>query len=125
MSDVQTQAQQRLALQFAINGVAAVVDGATVYTSAYPTQPAVPLAYDTWPVWLATRPTAMCVDETDWQVLLALPGPDPQTWAAVGDQMVEALADVLAKYDLTRVEPVQILLAEGQSMPGLAYTLTI
>jgi hypothetical protein len=122
---VGTQAEQRLALQAAVNGLAITIDGKTKWTSGYPTQPAVPVAYDVWPVWVATRPVAMCVDEIDWQILLAVPGPDPQTWAATGDALVEAIAEALAAWDLTRIEPVQILLAEGASMPGLQFTVTI
>lgn len=120
-----SQAEQRAALVAAVDGITAIVGSLTVTVAAHPTLPATPQAYDAWPVWTATRPTAMCVDETDWQVVLALPGSDPQTWSAMGDALLEEIADALAAYDLTRIEPVQILLTEGQSMPGLAYNLTI
>lgn len=125
MSDVLTQAEQRAALADAIGGVTAEVGDDTVITSGYTTQPKTPQAYDAWPVWVATRPAAMCVQSVDWQVLVALPGSDPQMWCATGDALMNAISDALAAHDVTRVEPVQILLADGQSMPGLAFALTI
>jgi hypothetical protein len=125
MSQILTQAEQREALAFAVNGLTTDIDGETVRTSGYVSQPAVPQAYDAWPVWVATRPVAMCADEKDWQVLLALPGTDPQTWCATGDALVETITAALDDWDLTRIEPVQILLAEGASMPGLQFTVTI
>jgi hypothetical protein len=66
----------------------------------------------------------MCAADTDWQVLIALPGSDPQTWAANGDALTDAITAALDEYGVTRIEPVSILIAEGQAMPGLAYTLT-
>jgi len=125
MSDVQTQAEQRLALTFALNGITAVVGEDSARISAYLTQPPTVEPYDAWPVWLATRPVTMCVDETDWQVVLALPGADAQTWSTMGDALVAAFKTRLVDYDITRIEPVQILITEGQSMPGVAFAITI
>lgn len=125
MSDIPTQAQQRQALADALTGVTATVDGEEVTVTGFVVQPVVPQGYDAWPVWVATRPVTWCANETDWQVLLAVPGPDPQTWAAAGDPLVGALTDALAEWQLSRIEPVQILLAEGAPMPGLQFTVTI
>lgn len=125
MSTIPTQAEQRAALAALLTGITATVGGAEVTTTGYPVQPATISGYDAWPVWTATRPVTWCADETDWQVLLAVPGPDPQTWAATGDPLVTAVAEALAPYQLTRIEPVQILLTEGGSMPGLQFTVTI
>ena len=125
MTTIPAQADQRAALAETVHGVTAVVDGATVTITAYTTRPAVPMAYDAWPVWVATRPVSMCANETDWQVLVALPGSDPQTWTENGDALIEAVAFALGDYPVSRIEPVSILMAEGQSMPGLAYTLSI
>lgn len=124
MTEIPTQATQRDELAAAVHGTTAVVDTDTVTVTGHPTQPAVPSAYDAWPVWVATRPVAMCAAETDWTVLVALPGSDPQTWAATGDELTEAVAEALSAHGVTRIEPVTILMAEGQSMPGLSYTLT-
>ena len=124
MTTIPAQADQRAALAAAVHATTAEVDGATVTVTAYPTRPAVVVAYDAWPVWVATRPVTMCANETDWQMLVALPGSDPQTWAATGDALTEAVAAALDDYGVTRIEPVSILMAEGQSMPGLSYTLT-
>lgn len=124
MTTIPAQAAQRATLTAAVHGTTAEVDGDTVTVTGHLTRPAVPSAYDAWPVWVATRPVAMCANETDWTVLVALPGSDPQTWAANGDELTEAVAAALDDHAVTRIEPVSILMAEGQSMPGLSYTLT-
>jgi len=125
MSAVLTQAQQRAAIVAALAGVTAVVDGQTVTIDAHPTRPRPTAAYQAWPVWTASRPVAMCVAETEWQVVVALPGADAQTWTLTGDALVEAVGDALADWHLTRVEPGQLPVADGAAMPVLIYTFDI
>lgn len=122
---MKTQAEQRAELAYVVAGIPATVGDTTVTTTGHLTPPKTPQAYDAWPVWVATRPTTMCIAETDWQIVLALPGSDPQTWCLMGDALITELMAALAPYDVPRVEPVQILLAEGQSMPGIAFSVTV
>lgn len=125
MADVTSQAEQRADICAALHGLAVTVDGVDQTLTAHLTRPNTPTAYDCWPNWVATRPTAMCVAEIDWMVLVALPGPDAQSYVAGGDELADTVAAALDAWKLTRVEPVQILLAEGQAMPGLSFTLTL
>ena len=125
MSFVLSQAQQRAAIVDALAGVSAEVDGQTVTIDAQPTRPKPTAAYQAWPVWMATRPVGMCVVERDWQVVLALPGADAQTWTLTGDALVEAVADALDVWHVTRVEPGQLPVADGAAIPVLVYTLDI
>ena len=119
------QEDQRAALVAALGGISADVAGETVYVTASPVKPAPVVAYQAWPTWLATRPTAMCVSERDWQVTLALPGADAQTWTESGDALMDAVADALSAWHLTRVEPAQLLVADNANIPILLYTLDI
>lgn len=125
MSEIKTQAQQRAELVTVLDGLTAAVGGATITLTAHPTEPKTPTAYDAWPVWVATRPVTWCAVELDWQIIIALPGSDAQTWVLTGDELVEVVSSALDAYAISRVEPVQILVADGQAMPGLAFTVTI
>lgn len=125
MSDVLSQAQQRAAIVDAIDGVTAVVDGQTVTIEAHPTRPVPTVAYQAWPAWTATRPTAKCVVERDWQVMVALPGADAQTWIVNGDALVDAVADALGEWHVSRIEPGQLTVADAAGLPVLIYTLDI
>lgn len=125
MSDVLTQAQQRDAIVDALQGVTAVVDGQTVTIDAHPTRPSPTAPYQAWPVWTATRPTAACVVERDWQVVVTLPGADAQTWILTGDALVEALADALGEWHVSRIEPGQLDVADAAALPVLIYTVDI
>lgn len=125
MSDVLSQAQQRDAIVDALQGVTADVDGQTVTIDAHPTRPSPTTQYQAWPVWTATRPTAACVVERDWQVIVTLPGADAQTWILTGDALVEALADALGEWHLSRIEPGQLDVADAAALPVLIYTVDI
>lgn len=125
MADVTGQAEQRSDICAALHGLAVTVDGVDQTLTAHPTRPNTPTAYDCWPNWVAIRPVAMCVSEIDWTVLVALPGPDAQSYVAAGDDLIETVMAALDAWQLTRVEPVQILLGEAQAMPGLQFALTI
>jgi hypothetical protein len=125
MSAQLSQAEQRDAIVDALQGVTADVDGATVTVTAYPTRPSTLAPYQAWPVWMATRPIGMCVVERDWQVVLTLPGADAQTWVLNGDALVDAIADALDEWHLTRVEPGQLKIGDSGVMPVLAYTVDI
>jgi hypothetical protein len=118
------QSDQRAAIVAAVNGVSADVDGATVTVTASLVRPAVTAPYQAWPVWTATRPVAMCVSELEWQLLVTLPGADAQTWTLTGDALVDELADALADWHLTRIEPGQLKVADGL-VPVLVYTFDI
>jgi len=120
-----SQASIRASIVADLQGITGEVEGEPVTLSAYPVPPVVISAYDIWPVWQATRQIAMCVNETDWLVLLALPGADAQTWSLNGDALVATVEDALAWTKVARVEPVQILVGEGATMPGIQFTLEI
>lgn len=120
------QSDQRAAIVDALDGVSADVEGLTVTISATSVRPAVYAPYQAWPVWTATRPTATCVSERDWMVIVTLPGADAQTWTLTGDELVEAIVSALAEWHLTRIEPGQLKVSEGgQPAPVLMYTLDI
>jgi hypothetical protein len=126
MSAVLSQAAQRDAIVDALDGVTADVDGSTVTIAATPTRPPTLAPYQAWPVWTATRPTAKCVVERDWQVIVTLPGADAQTWTVNGDALTDAVADALAEWHLTRIEPGQVNVSDaGTAMPVLIYTVDI
>jgi hypothetical protein len=125
VADVKSQAAQRADLVAALDGLAVTVDGVDHVLAAHPCRPPAPQAYECWPQWTATRPTAQCVDELDWLVLVVVPGPDAQTFVAAGDDLVDTVADALVPWQLTRIEPVRILVGENQDVPGLQFALTI
>lgn len=125
VADIVGQAEQRAQICAALHGLAVTIDGDATTLTAHATRPPTPMAFDCWPVWQATRPVAMCVAEIDWSVLVALPGPDAQSFVAAGDELSDAIAQALDDWQLTRVEPVQILVADAQAIPGLQFALTI
>jgi len=122
-----SQADQRQAFADALDGVTADVVGTTVTVTGYPVQPPTVAPYSAWPIWTATRPVGglgCTIVETDWIVALALPGADAQTWSANGDALTDAVLEALARYPVDRVEPGQVLVADGGSMPCLRFTIT-
>jgi hypothetical protein len=119
------QATIRAAIVHELNGITGEVEDVTVTLAAYPNQPVVISAYDVWPVWVATRPVTACINETDWLVLLALPGADAQTWSVNGDALVATVEAALDWAKITRYEPVQILVGDGASVPAIQFTLEI
>ncbi len=125
MADVKSQADQRVDIVAALAGLPVTVEGADHTLTSHSCRPSAPVAYDCWPQWVATRQVGMCVDEIDWTVLVVVPGPDAQTFVAAGDDLVDAVADALAAWDITRIEPVRILVGENQDVPGLQFALTI
>lgn len=130
MPDIKTQAAQRADIVAALNGLAVTIDGADKILSASACRPPTPVPFDCWPQWIATRPIGlMCrnmADEIDWTVLVVVPGPDAQTFVAAGDELVDAVADALVDWQITRIEPVQILVGDNNAtMPGLQFALTI
>lgn len=125
MADAVSQAVQRTELVAALHGTAVTVDGATHTLTASSTRPRTVAPYTCWPVWVATRPVGLCVDETDWEVVVVLPGADAQTFVAAGDELTEAVADALDAWQLTRIEPVQVPVANEAALPALRFALTI
>ena len=122
-----TQAEQRAAFAAALTGVTATVDGVDVTLSGYPVQPPTVAPYAAWPVWSATRPlgTLDCLAyETDWTIAVALPGADAQTWSANGDALVDEVLVALDRYHVDRVEPGQVLVADGANVPCLRFTIS-
>src|SRR5215510_8082513 len=119
------QEEQRAAIVAAVDGVTADVEGVTVTISATPVRPAVLAPYQAWPVWTATRPTAMCNSELDWMLIVVLPGADAQTWTITGDALVDAIAEALDAWHLTRIEPGQLKVSESGTAPVLMYTFDI
>ena len=122
-----TQSEQRQAFADALTGVTADVDGVTVTVTGSPVQPVTVSPYAAWPVWSATRPlgTLDCLAyETDWVIAVALPGADAQTWSANGDALVDAVLEALKPYHVDRVEPGQVLVADGGAVPCLRFTIT-
>jgi len=112
-------------LTTALHGVSATVDGELVLLTAHTTQPYPVMAWDVWPTWLAVRPVAMCVQETDWQACVALPGGDPQSTVAAGDAFVEPVATALQAYQLTTIQPGQVIVSDGGNVPILIFNITI
>jgi len=125
MAEAPTQSVQRGEIVTALDGLTVTIDGANHVLRATPTQPRTVEPYTCWPVWVASRPVTWCVSELDWTVLVALPGPDPQTFVAAGDQLTEVVTAALEDWQLTRIEPVQILVGDGQAIPGLQFAITI
>lgn len=120
-----SQSEQRAELVAVLDNLPVVINGATVTLSATATAPPTVAAYAVWPQWIASRPTAMCVKEIDWHVLVALPGGDPQDYVAGGDALEDTVSDALGDYQLTRVEPVLINVADSGNVPALRFSLTI
>jgi hypothetical protein len=121
-----SQAEQRQAFADVLTGVSADVDGVTVTVTGYPVQPVTVAPYSAWPIWSATRPVGglgCIVVETDWIVALALPGADAQTWSANGDALTDAVLEALSRYPVERVEPGQVLVADGGAMPCLRFAV--
>ena len=123
-----SQAEQRQAFADALTGVSADVGDTTVTVTGSPVQPVTVAPYAAWPIWSATRPqgTLSCgpVVETDWIIAVALPGSDAQTWSANGDALTDAVLIALDRYHVDRVEPGQVLVANGAAMPCLRFTIT-
>jgi len=122
-----TQSEQRQAFVDALTGVSADVDGAAVTVTGYPVQPVTVAPYAAWPIWTATRPIGglgCTIVETDWIIAVALPGADAQTWSANGDPLTDALLETLDRYHVDRVEPGQVLVADGGALPCLRITIT-
>lgn len=125
MAEAPSQSVQRGQIVAALDGLTVTVDGTAHTLRATPTRPRTVEPYNCWPVWLATRPVGMCVDETDWDVVVVLPGPDAQTFVAAGDDLTDAVADALDDYHLTRVEPGQLAVADAAAAPVLRFAITI
>jgi len=122
-----TQAVQRQEFADLLGTVVADVDGEQVALTGYPVQPATVAAYAAWPVWTATRPIATVgclIVETDWVIAVALPGADAQTWSANGDALTDAVLAALDRYHVDRVEPGQLLVADGSAVPLLRFTIS-
>jgi hypothetical protein len=115
----------RTDLATALQGVTAVVDGQPVELSAYPVQPHPVNAYDAWPAWQTVRPVAMCVQEVDWHVCVALPAGDITTTVAAGDALLDPVADALAAYQLVTVQPGQLVVADAGTVPILIFAIVI
>ena len=96
-----------------------------VTIDAHPIRPRPTVAYQAWPVWMEGRPAAMCVVERDWQVIVALPGADAQTWTLTGDALVEAILDALDEWHVVRWNPGQLPITDVSAMPVLVFTFDI
>lgn len=101
-------------------------DGLARTLSPSTSAPPVPSAFDAWPVLVVARPTTMCMAETDWLVIVALPAGDQPSLVAAGDALVNATCDALmfiAK--VTNIRPARWILAEGGEIPCWQFELTM
>jgi len=101
-------------------------DGQAAVVVAYERPPDSLQAFNAWPVWVATTWRTACIDETTWQVLVALPGGVPDAWAAHGDAVRNPIRDQLSKVGgVMRCEPVAIPSGDASTVPALAFTLVV
>lgn len=100
-------------------------DGRSAAVVAFPRVPDQLQPFTAWPVWAFTTWRTACVDESQWQVLVTLPGGVPDAWSANGDQIMTPIRDALSKIGgVMRAEPVAIPSGDaGQTIPALAFTL--
>lgn len=119
-------ATTRQALADALAGVVVDVDGQPVMLQARTSTPVTPSAWDAWPVLVVARPVTMCVAETDWHVIVALPGGDQASLVAAGDAIVNETCDALMHIaQVTNIRPARWIVADGGEVPCWQFELTI
>ena len=108
-----------------LDGLVVDLDDGTATIVASQRIPDQPQAFTAWPVWAFTTWRTRCVDESQWSVLVALPGGVPDAWAANGDAVMGPVRDALSKIGgVMRCEPVAIPYGDGgQVIPALSFTL--
>lgn len=96
--------------------------GTVVASTRAPDQPQ---AFTAWPVWAFTTWRSACVDESQWSVLVVLPGGVPDAWSANGDAVMGPVRDALSKIGgVMRCEPVAIPFGDGgPALPALSFVL--
>lgn len=91
-------------------------------TSAPPT----PSAWDAWPVLVTARPLTMCVAETDWLVMVALPAGDQASLVEAGDAVVNDVCDALmVAAKVTNIRPARWIVADGGEIPCWQFEITL
>ena len=108
-----------------LDGLQVVLDsGSSVSVTAYESLPDQIQPYTAWTVWVSTTWLSRCVDESTWQVLLALAGGTSDAWL-IADQIIGPVRDALSKVGgVMRCEPVLIPSGDGgAAVPALAFTL--
>jgi hypothetical protein len=103
------------------------VAGTPTDVVGYPTQPATPVAYDAWPIWISSRWVNGCVIDNEWRVVVVLPAGAAEAWTAAGDAVNAQVGTALFDKGIgmvDRSEPVQLLLAENAPVPMVQFTFT-
>lgn len=112
----------------ALDTVTALVDDLPVQVTGHATRPDMVNAYDAWPEFRWAVPVTACMAETNWHVLMALPGADLVSAVQSGDVLMSAMASALFELGrVERVEPVLIPMTDqpNAGLPGLRCELTI
>lgn len=111
----------------ALNGLVGYVGGEPVALSAYLDQPATVERYQTWPVWVSSKPYTKVMTESYWRVLLTLPPADQASMVDAANALANAVGEALMDLgQVTDLRPARLIVGrDGETVPILQYEITI
>lgn len=115
----------RESIAAALTGISLDWDGQPRVLTGYETRPAALQLWQGYPDWISRTWRSRCLAEDTWNVFVALPAADPQSWATATDVALEPVRDALTRLGhVSRAEPIRLVFEGNISTPAVNFTLT-